>query len=58
MCNETKSSAFRGLGVSSHIPRKAEDLVSLHESISSHKPRKAEDIVLLHESITWLETLV
>jgi hypothetical protein len=34
------------------IPRKAEDLVSLHESISSHKPRKAEDIVSLHESVS------
>jgi hypothetical protein len=56
MCNETKSSAFRGLLLethnSSHKPRKAEDLVSLHVCVSSHIPRKAEDLVSLHVSVS------
>jgi hypothetical protein len=38
------------VSVSSHIPQKADDLVSLDVSVSSHKPRKAEDLVSLHVS--------
>jgi hypothetical protein len=55
-CNETKSSAFRvvtGNTYSSHKPRKAEDLVSLHVNVSSNKPRKTEDLVSLHVSGDW-----